>query len=126
MPVTFIARWFPRPERREEFIGILNRLASGFTPEIAAGVQSIELRMNRNGEFVAYEIWNSEEAMNALRSSQLFHDAIRDLSACCSRPLEFEHLDTLDGDGSIFKRYPAGKPDPKLYPDLGPMTPKWL
>ena len=125
MRIHFLAHWYPRPERLDEFLRILGELAAAFTPDIAAGVYQIHTVLNREGEFLAFEVWDSEDAMNRLRRSQVFHDAIRDLSACCSRPLEFEHLDALDGDGSIFERYPAGTPDPELYPDLGDMTPIW-
>lgn len=125
MRASFLARWYPRPERLQEFLGILHRLASSFPPDIAAGVGQIHMMLNREGEFLALEVWKSEEAMNRLLRSKLFHDAIRDLNACCSRPLEFEYLDALDGDRIVFTRYPAGKPDPALYPDLGPMTPNW-
>jgi quinol monooxygenase YgiN len=125
MAIHFLARWYPKPERLPEFLGILQRLAGSLPPDVAAGLEQMHTVLNRNGEFLAFEIWKDEQAMNRLRRSKLFHDAIREFSACCSRPLEFEYLDTLDGDGSVFKRYPAGKPDPELYPDLGPMTPIW-
>ena len=125
MALTFLARWYPRPERLEEFLGILGGLASNILPDVAAGLSQMHTVLNRNGEFLAFEIWNSEEAINSFRRSAQFHEAVRAMSACCSRPLEFEHLDALGGDGSLFKRYPAGKPDPQFYPDLGPMTPVW-
>ena len=125
MAVTFLARWYPKPERLQEFLGVIANLGANFPPDIAAGVGSITVSLNREGHFLAFEIWNDEEALNRLRASELFHDSIRKLSACCDRPLEFEHLDACDGDKAIFGRYPAGKANPKYYPDLGPMTPVW-
>ena len=123
MSVAFIAHWYPKPEMREQFIKVIGVLAAGFTPEIAAGIKFIQPAFNRDGEFIACEVWEDENALNTLRTSAFFHQAIRDMSACCSRPLELEHIDPLGSDGSIFERYPAGCADPRYYPDLGPMTP---
>lgn len=122
MPVIFIARWFPLPERREAFLTVISRLKDAFTPEILAGITMLQVCFNHEGHFVAVEMWD-EEILNSLRASQVFHEAVRDLSACCSRPLEIEHLNPLGGDDGVFKRYPPGKADPRYYPDLGVMTP---
>lgn len=122
MTISFIARWFPRPEKLEEFFGVIGRLGAGFPPEIAAGITLLQPSMNRDGQFVALEVWNDEAILNKLRESKLFHDAIRDMSACCSKPCEIEHLNPLGDDGTIFQRYPKGKADAKFYPDLGAMT----
>lgn len=126
MAVIFASRWFPLPERRADFINLVGGLGAAFTPEIAAGITLLQPTFNRDDQFVALEVWNSEEKLNSLRASTLFHDAIRAMSACCSRPAEIEHFNMLGEDGDLFKRYPAGKADPRYYPDLGTMTPLFL
>jgi quinol monooxygenase YgiN len=84
MAIHFLARWYPKPERLPEFLGILQRLAGSLPPDVAAGLEQMHTVLNRNGEFLAFEIWKDEQAMNRLRRSKLFHDAIREFSACCS------------------------------------------
>lgn len=130
MPIVIIARWFPRPERREEFLRVVSGLKNALTPEMLASFAVLVPTMNCDGNVTFIEMWKSEEVMNKLRASKIFHDAIRGMSACCSRPLEIEHLNTVDGSGDFFSlspinnaRYPQGKADPKFYPDLGAMTP---
>jgi hypothetical protein len=44
---------YPKPERLEEFLGILGALQRGFTPDIAAGVENIHTCLNRDGQFPA-------------------------------------------------------------------------
>jgi quinol monooxygenase YgiN len=123
MAIIFLARWFPLPERRDEFVKLLGKLGAAFTPELTAAIDSIRPTFNRDGQFVAIEVWNNEETLNSLRASKLFHDAIRAMSACCNRPAEIEHFSVLGEESDIFERYPVGKADPKYYPDLGAMTP---
>jgi len=85
--------------------------------------------MSRDGTFVFIEKWSSEEVMNKLRCSALFHEAMSRMSDCCDRPLEIEHLDTVeDFDLSSLvpmkaENYPSGKANLDYYPDLGDMTP---
>ena len=122
MSITFLSRWYPRPAQLAEFLGIIGRLAAAFPPEIAAGITLLQPTLNRDGEFVAVEVWKDESALNKLRESTLFHDAIRDMSACCTRPCEIEHLNPLGEDGGVFARYPVGKAHSHFYPDLGAMS----
>ncbi|MET0987168.1 MAG: antibiotic biosynthesis monooxygenase [Steroidobacteraceae bacterium] len=129
MPIVIIARWYPRPERREEFLRTVSGLKDALTPEMAESFAVLLPTMSSDGAVIFLEMWKSEEVMNKLRASEAFHQAIRAMSACCSRPLEIEHLNTVDGSGDFFslspidkERYPPGKADPKFYPDLGAMT----
>ena len=123
MLVTFIVRWSPRPELRDKFLEITGRLGVLFTPEIASAIDFMRPSFNRKGQFVVLESWKDHETLDQLRRSTLFHDAIRDLSACCDMPLEIEYLDPLDGDATCIERFPPGKANPRLYPVLGTMTP---
>jgi quinol monooxygenase YgiN len=104
MPINFIVRWTPRPELRDKFLDVISRLGAAFTPEMARAIEFMRPTFNRQGQFVVLEVWKDQEALDRLRQSELFHNAIRDLSACCDKPLEIEHL----------------------YPDLGAMTPVFL
>jgi quinol monooxygenase YgiN len=122
MALTFIAHWFPLPEKRSEFTSALNELASSIPQSLYATANYIKVTWNRRGEFIACESWRDEDAINAFRATAVFHDAIRKMTACCSRPLELEILDELDGDESVFGRYPAGIADPRFYPCLGSMN----
>ncbi|MET0988451.1 MAG: antibiotic biosynthesis monooxygenase [Steroidobacteraceae bacterium] len=122
MTMAFIARWYPRPEKLEDFLGVIAQLGAGFPPEIAAGITLMQPTLNRDGQFVVLEVWKDEAILNRLRESKLFHDAIRNMSACCSRPCELEHLNPLGERSNVFERYPSGKAHPAFYPDLGSMT----
>lgn len=124
MALTFIAHWFPLPERKREFTTALNELAVSIPQSLYATANYIKVTWNRRGEFIACESWRDEDAINAFRATPIFHDAIRKMAACCSRPLELEVLDELDGDESVFERYREGIADSRFYPDLGSMTPK--
>ena len=122
MAMVFIARWFPHPERRDEFIGVVMGLKDALPPDVAAALGVMVPATTRDGDVVFIEKWESEAMCNKLRASPLFHEAIRNMSACCRKPLQIEHLNSLGEDGSVFSRYPVGKADPKYYPDLGTMT----
>ncbi|MET0985422.1 MAG: antibiotic biosynthesis monooxygenase [Steroidobacteraceae bacterium] len=133
MSIVIIARWYPRAERRDEFLRAVGNLKDALTPEMLASFSVLLPTMSREGAVVFIEKWNSEEVMNKLRSSPIFHEAIRKMSACCDRPLEIEHLNTVGDDGNFFSlrpverdRYPPGKGNPLYYPDLGPMTPRFV
>jgi quinol monooxygenase YgiN len=133
MPIVIIARWYPRPERLEDFFRIVGSLKDSLTPEMVAAFSVLLLTMSRDGAVVFIERWNSEEVMNGLRSSPIFHDSIRKMSDCCYRPLEIEHLSTTDTEGIIASlrpiepaRYPPGKSSRSYYPDLGRMTPVYV
>jgi len=122
MSIRFIARWFPRPERKQEFLGVVAKLGAAFPPEVAAGIALLDPSFNRAGEFVVIEVWKGEALLNQLRESALFHDAIRAMTACCSRAPEVEILNPIGGDGSVFERYPAGRAAARCYPDTGATT----
>jgi quinol monooxygenase YgiN len=124
--LTFVARWFVRAEKKAEFVEALQELAAAIPQSLYASANYVNLTWNRQGDFIACESWNDEDAMNELRSSPVFHTAIRKMTACCHRPLELEILDPLAGDGGSFKRYEAGTADPRYYPPLGTMTAKVL
>ncbi|HKT71906.1 MAG TPA: antibiotic biosynthesis monooxygenase [Steroidobacteraceae bacterium] len=133
MAIVIIARWFPRADSRDEFIRVVGRLKDSLTQQMLANFSVLLPTISRDGAVVFIEKWDSEEIMNTLRSSPGFHAAIRDMSACCDRPLEIEHLGTVDSSGEFSSlrpiesaRYPAGKADPRYYPDLGPMTPRFV
>jgi len=123
MPIMFIVRWYPRPERRDRFLGIIERLGAALTSATAQGVEFIRPTFNRDGQFIVVEVWKDAEILDGLRRSALFHDAIRELTDCCTKPLEIEYLNPLDADGTVFARYPRGTASPTLYPDLESMTP---
>jgi quinol monooxygenase YgiN len=122
MALIFVARWFPRPEKKAEFVAALNELGASMPPTLRATATYVNICWNRRGEFIACESWKDEAAINAFRESPGFHKAIRLMSACCSRPLELEILDEFAGDGSVFERYRAGTADPRYYPPAGALT----
>jgi quinol monooxygenase YgiN len=122
MALTFLARWFVRPDMKDTFVAALLDLKEKMPQSLFAKARFVNLNWNRQGDFIACECWEDEDAINAFRASPDFHAAIRAMTACCSRPLELEILDALDGDGAPFARYAAGRADPRYYPDLGPMT----
>lgn len=133
MSIVIIARWYPRAEHRDEFFRIVGGLKDALTPEMVASNSVLLPTMSREGAVVFIEKWNSEQVMNELRSSPIFHEAIRSMSACCDRPLEVEHLNTVGKDGTFFSlrpvesgRYPQGNASPRYYPDLGSMTPRFV
>ena len=126
MALAFIARWFVRPERKAEFAAALQELAENIPPSVYATAAYVNLTWNRRGEFIACESWNDEDALNELRSSPAFHAAMRKMTACCSKPLELEVLDDLEGDCNVFQRYPAGRADPRYYPELAEMSSRFV
>jgi quinol monooxygenase YgiN len=130
MSIIIIARWFPRPERLDEFFAIVGRLKESLTPEMAEAFSVLLPAMGRDGSVVFMERWNDEAVLNSLRSSPRFHEAIRDMSACCHRPLEIEHLRGIDAFESAqpmdAAAYPPGRANPAYYPDLGSMTPRFV
>src|SRR5437879_12655605 len=99
MSIVIIARWYPRPDRRDKFLRIVGGLKDSLTPEMLSSFSVLLPTMSRDGAVVFIEKWSDEGVMNKLRSSPGFHEAIRQMSACCDRPLEIEHLNTVGDDG---------------------------
>ena len=133
MSIVIIARWYPRPDSREDFLRAVGGLKDSLTPEMLASFSVLLPTMSRDGTIIFIEKWNDEAVMNKLRASPGFHDAIRQMSACCDRPLEIEHLNTVGDDGNFASlqpvagnRYPKGRGNGPYYPDLGAMTPLFV
>src|ERR1700754_4015458 len=98
MPLTFVARWSVSPEKKSEFMVALQELGAAIPPETWARSKYVNLAWNRHGQFIASECWEDEDAINEIRASPAFHEAIRKMTACSYKPLELEILEVFDGD----------------------------
>jgi len=77
---------------------------------------------NRRGQFVVFECFQDVAALDAIRGCPEIQELIRKLTTFCNAAPEIEYLGTADGGDSLFEKYPAGKSEPGVYPDLGDMT----
>lgn len=58
---------------------------------------------------MAIESWRSEEAVDAVRGSEGFKQAVTALMGCCNKPMQMEVFADIGNDHSAFDLYPTGK-----------------
>jgi quinol monooxygenase YgiN len=120
MASLFVSRWFIAPEKRDEFMGIMNALIEASGEVLKEQTTLLFYGWGRDpNEFVAIESWRSEEAVNAVRGSEGFKQAVTALMGCCNKPMQMEVFTDLGNDRSVFDLYPAGKS--RGHPEAGAM-----
>jgi quinol monooxygenase YgiN len=106
---AFICKFTIRPERRDEFLRVLNALWKSFVDVMERDTNFMYYGWGRDpNELFIIESWKDERATNAVRAELRFKKAVAELLDCCSAPMTMQLLSGLDGDRSIFDQYPAG------------------
>lgn len=106
---AFVSRWFVRPEKRDEFIRLFNQLWQADKDGLRQAVNFVFYGWGRDqNEMVAIESWKDEAVVAALRETDFFKQAVSELMACCSRPMEMQLYSGLEASRDIFSVYPAG------------------
>ena len=105
----FVARFHPKPDKREEFVAIFDALWRGGLDFMNAQCNFVFYGWDRTDRwFYTIESYKDEELLTGLRQSDLFQDTVRTLLSLCDCDMEFQLLRGLETDHSIFDRYPAG------------------
>jgi quinol monooxygenase YgiN len=106
---AFVSRWFLLPEKRDEFIRLFNQLWQADVEALKQATHFVFYGWGRDpNEFVAIESWKSEEIVGELRKSDFFQQSVSGLMACCSRPMEMQIFNGMEGSRELFDLYPKG------------------
>ncbi len=105
----FIARFHPRQDKREAFLGIFDELWRKSLNFMNEQCNLVFYGWDRSDRwFYTIESYKDEDMLAGLRQSDIFQETVRTLLSLCDRPMEFQLLRGMENDRSVFDRYPAG------------------
>ncbi|MDE2596115.1 MAG: hypothetical protein KGL44_04465 [Sphingomonadales bacterium] len=105
----FIARFHVDPARREAFEAIFHALWNGAKDMLEDQCNLVFYGWDRSdGTFFTIESYKDENALAALRESDVFQSVVKQLLEQCSAPMELQLLRGMACDNSVFDLYPAG------------------
>ena len=117
----FIARFHVDPAKREAFEAIFHALWTGAKDMLEAQCNLVFYGWDRSDTtFVTVESYKDENALSALRESDLFQTVVRQLLEQCTAPMEIEMLRGMATGREVFENYPAGPS--KVHPSAGPIN----
>ncbi|MCB5945635.1 putative quinol monooxygenase [Acidocella sp. KAb 2-4] len=106
---AFVSRWYVKPERREDFVGLFNLLWQSAADQMKEVTNFVFYGWGRDpNEFVAIESWKSEEIVAAVRQTEGFRTTVAQLLSYCSKPMVMEAYSPWEGGREVFDLYPAG------------------
>jgi quinol monooxygenase YgiN len=116
MSSMFISRFMLKPEKTDEFIGVLKGLFAAAGDLMKDEVNFYFYGWGRKpNEFVAVESWKNEDVVNALRQTDGFKEAFSKMVACAAEPMTLEiFADWNEDPKALFDLYPKGQS--KLHP----------
>lgn len=105
----FIARFHVDPAKRETFEAIFDALWRGAKEMLEAQCNLVFYGWDRDGTtFVTIESYKDENALAALRESEMFQAVVRQLLEQCLAPMELQLLRGMAAGSEVFDLYPAG------------------
>ena len=117
----FIARFHVDPNKRETFLAIFNALWNGAKDMLEDQCNLVFYGWDREETtFFTVESYKDENALAALRESEVFQTVVRQLLEQCTAPMELQLLRGMATGREVFDLYPAG---PSLvHPAAGPIN----
>jgi quinol monooxygenase YgiN len=117
----FVARFHVDPAKREAFLTIFNALWNGAKDMLEAQCNLVFYGWDRDDStFVTIESYKDENALAALRESEMFQTVVRQLLEQCSAPMELHLLRGMATGREVFDLYPAGPS--QVHPAAGPIN----
>ena len=114
----FIARFHVDPAKRDTFEAIFNALWQGAKAMLEDQCNLVYYGWDRSDTtFVTIESYKDENALAALRESEMFQTVVRQLLEQCTAPMELQLLRGMACDASVFDLYPAGSS--QVHPSAG-------
>jgi quinol monooxygenase YgiN len=105
----FIARFHVDPAKRTTFEAIFDALWNGAKDMLEDQCNLVFYGWDRSDStFVTIESYKDENALAALRESDMFQTVVKQLLEQCTAPMELQLLRGMACDGSVFDIYPAG------------------
>ncbi len=105
----FIARFHVDPAKRETFEAIFNALWRGAKDMLEDQCNLVFYGWDRDAmTFVTIESYKDENALAALRESEMFQTVVRQLLEQCRAPMELQLLRGMAAGPEVFELYPAG------------------
>jgi quinol monooxygenase YgiN len=107
---TFVSRYPIKPGKRDEFLAIFNPLWQGSTAFMQENAHFVFYGFGRDPNvLVAIESYKNEEAVTAIRKTDVFKELVGKMLDLCSGPMTMELFNGLEIGTDIFDMYPAGK-----------------
>jgi quinol monooxygenase YgiN len=114
----FIARFHVEPSKRETFLAIFNALWNGAKDMLEEQCNLVFYGWDRDETtFVTIESYKDENALAALRESEVFQTVVRQLLEQCTAPMELQLLRGMATGRDVFDLYPVGPS--KVHPAAG-------
>ncbi len=105
----FIARFPVSPEKRKSFEVIFDALWRGSLELLNAQCNLVYYGWDRDDRvFYTIESYKDENALAALRASDIFQDTVARLLEHCDAPVELTMLRGMEAERAVFDLYPAG------------------
>jgi quinol monooxygenase YgiN len=105
----FVARFHVDPAKRETFLSIFNALWNGAKDMLEDQCNLVFYGWDRDGTtFFTIESYKDENALAALRQSDMFQTVVRQLLEQCIKPMELQLLRGMATEPTVFDLYPAG------------------
>jgi quinol monooxygenase YgiN len=105
----FIARFHVDPAKRDTFEAIFDALWRGAKDMLEDQCNLVFYGWDRDEKtFVTIESYKNENALVALRESEMFQTVVRQLLEQCSAPMELQLLRGMAAGSDVFDIYPAG------------------
>lgn len=115
---AFVARFHVKPEKREEFMAIFDKLWRDSLDFMDQQCNFVFYGWDRSDSwFYTIESYKDEQMLDGLRQSEVFQTTVRTLLGLCDRPMEFQLLRGMDNDRSIFDKHPTGPS--RVHPKAG-------
>lgn len=117
----FIARFHVDPAKRATFEAIFDALWKAARDMLEEQCNLVFYGWDRDdATFVTIESYKDENALAALRESEMFQTVVRQLLEQCIAPMELQLLRGMATGREVFDLYPAG---PSLvHPAAGPIN----
>lgn len=114
----FIARFHVDPAKRATFEAIFDALWNGAKDMLEDQCNLVFYGWDRDDTtFVTIESYKDENALAALRESDIFQTVVRQLLEQCTAPMELQLLRGMATGREVFDLYPAGPS--QVHPSAG-------
>lgn len=107
----FVSKYTIKPGKRDEFLAIFNPLWQGSTEFMAENAHFVFYGFGRDPNvLVAIESYKNEDAITAIRKTDVFKDLVSKMLDLCSEPMSMELFTGMEAvSRELFDIYPAGK-----------------
>lgn len=114
----FIARFHVAPDCRRRFEEVFDGLWRGSVGLLNAQCNLVYYGWDRaDRTFYTIESYKDENALAALRASDIFQTVVAKLLEQCDAPMELTMLRGMEADKAVFDLYPAGRS--QVHPSAG-------